>query len=370
MFKFKPGLMKLYASILLFVVGILSASITFAQPAGFNYTTIACAGQDAFALLGVVQINGVTPAAGSWVAAFDETEVLAGSGELVINAGAAYINQVVVNTDVDNPTVPCASIDAGINGYPSNPERFFIVIFNAGNNRYYQFPDDGTRTLFNYVPQAPLNLYIQAFSNFTTIWNHTGNGFATLDELLNPVLPVELTRFEGQGKNLQVELSWTTASERNNDFFEVQRSTDGRTFDLIGKVEGGGTRNTPLDYSFTDRMPKAGVNYYRLRQVDFDGAFEYSRVIAVEVKDKNGEIGLFPNPASEMVEIRLPLSWSDGQAEVRIRDVAGRVVRHLNMQAIDGPLNFSLSGLTGGYYTVEAFNGSVLLSTRLMVSGR
>jgi hypothetical protein len=362
--------MKLYASILLFVLGILSARVVFAQPAGFNYTAIACAGQDAFSLLGVVQINGVTPAAGSWVAAFDQTEVLAGAGELLINAGTAYINQVVVNTDDDTPVVPCASIDAGIDGYPGSPEQFFIVIYNAANGRYYQFPNDGTRTLFNYVPQPPLNLYIQAFSNFATVWNHTGSGFATLQGLFDSVLPVDLTRFEGQGKDQQVELSWTTASELNNDFFEVQRSSDGRIFEPIGKVDGNGTRSTPLDYAFTDRAPKAGVNYYRLRQVDFDGAFEYSNVIAVEVKDKGGEIGLFPNPASEMVEVRLPLSWSDGQAEVRIRDVAGRVVRHFPMQAVEGPVSFTLSGLTGGYYTVEAFNGAEMLSSRLMVSGR
>ncbi len=362
--------MKFYASILLLVAGLFTARVAFAQPAGFNYTAIACAGLDAFSLLGIVQINGATPAAGSWIAAFDTTDVLAGADELLINAGAAYINQVVVNTDEDTPVVPCATLDAGIDGYPLNPEKFFIVIYNAGDGRYYQFPDDNTRTYFNYVPQPPLNLYIQAFSNFATEWNHTGAGFATLQELFDSVLPVELTSFEGTGKNQQVELSWTTASELNNDFFEVQRSTDGRSFEVLGKVQGAGTYTGTLDYAFTDRTPKAGVNYYRLRQVDYDGAFEYSKVIAIEVIEKSGELGLFPNPATETVEVRLPVSWLDGQAEVRIRDMTGKVVRHLPMQSIEGPQSFSLGGLMAGYYTVEAFNGTELLSTRLLVTGR
>jgi hypothetical protein len=96
-------------------------------------------------------------------------------------------------------------------------------------------------------------------------------------------LPVELLSFTGEVVDQDVELSWTTASELNNAHFEILRSDDGQAWYKVGRVIGSGTTMIPRDYGFLDSDPPVGTNYYKLRQVDFDGAYEDSRTISVEV---------------------------------------------------------------------------------------
>ena len=103
-------------------------------------------------------------------------------------------------------------------------------------------------------------------------WNHAC--------AFNFVLPVELTSFEAVRIEDNIRLEWTTASELNNDYFEVLKSYDGEAFSVIGYVDGNGTSSEVIDYSYTDSEPKQA--YYRLRQLDYDGQFEYSDVVAAK----------------------------------------------------------------------------------------
>lgn len=125
--------------------------------------------------------------------------------------------------------------------------------------------------------------------------------FGTLDEDITP-LPVELVSFSGKEQDGQVLLKWETASELNNDYFRIEHSVDGRNFNAIGEVAGAGTVHTTQLYQFIHRNPLFPNNYYRLKQVDFDGAFEYSEIILVRlnqqyVKDQI-DFTVYPNPAS------------------------------------------------------------------------
>ncbi|MDA0196847.1 MAG: VCBS repeat-containing protein [Bacteroidetes bacterium] len=95
------------------------------------------------------------------------------------------------------------------------------------------------------------------------------------------VLPVELVSFSGKAGNESIVLDWVTATEVNNDRFEIERSVDGANWDVVGTVVGAGSSEDFLTYEFTDRRPVIGINYYRLRQVDFDGAHEYHKAIFV-----------------------------------------------------------------------------------------
>lgn len=97
----------------------------------------------------------------------------------------------------------------------------------------------------------------------------------------NQPLPVELAYFAGMWKDQNINLFWRTASEQNNKGFEVQKSKDGNTFEKIGFTKGNGTTVDVTNYNFIDRSPSNGINYYRLKQIDFDGKFEYSKIIAV-----------------------------------------------------------------------------------------
>jgi hypothetical protein len=111
-------------------------------------------------------------------------------------------------------------------------------------------------------------------------------------------LPVELLFFEGKKNNDNyVSLAWSTATELNNDYFEIQRSQDGFNFYQIGKIPGNGTTNTTMYYQLNDKFPLEGICYYRLLQVDYDGSSNYHPMIRVEISNSFTQNKLFPSPA-------------------------------------------------------------------------
>ncbi len=119
-------------------------------------------------------------------------------------------------------------------------------------------------------------------------WAISGNEMA---------LPVELVDFSARIKDKKVTLIWSTATEINNEGFIIQRSVDGKSFDDIGYVKGHEDSDELLSYSFKDYAPPSGLIYYRLKQVDFDGAFEFSRIEVAEIaKEFNESFSIFPNP--------------------------------------------------------------------------
>lgn len=316
-------------------------------------------------MLGIVEINGVTPGVGSWIAAFDETNVVAGSSELFISGGIAYIPINQVNTDGDIPA-SCAMIDAGIGGYPSNPEQFFVVVWNSTDGNYYQFPSDTERTLFDYV--STVNPYIDDFSDFNTVWDYTGSGFPTLNDLFNAVLPVELIFFNGRLEGKQVELRWATASEQGSSHFVVQRSADGKTFHPIGQVASAGDSQDLLNYQFTDRSPLEGQNYYRLKQVDLDGTVAYSPIVTVRtgVQDAGGFL-LLPNPANDRVELQFAADQVGKEILVTVLDVSGKEVLRQQRQPAAEKQEISVAGLASGVYTVRVQTSTSVYSAKLVV---
>lgn len=114
-------------------------------------------------------------------------------------------------------------------------------------------------------------------------------------------LPVKLLEFYGESNNLnEINLYWSTATESDNKGFALERSRDGLDFEQIGFVNGSGTSTEKKMYNYTDEAPLSGVNYYRLKQVDFGGQFEYSDIIRID----NGEqklLSVYPNPATEVL---------------------------------------------------------------------
>jgi hypothetical protein len=114
---------------------------------------------------------------------------------------------------------------------------------------------------------------------------------------LNP-LPVELVSFSGECLNEKVSLSWSTASEINNDYFTVERSADGVDFAPVGEVDGAGNSYQLLRYFFEDAQPQES-GYYRLKQTDFDGAYEYSDLVFVACAETEGrKLLVYPNPGT------------------------------------------------------------------------
>jgi formylmethanofuran dehydrogenase subunit C len=106
----------------------------------------------------------------------------------------------------------------------------------------------------------------------------------------NP-LPVNLISFEAETESDGVELNWATASEINNAYFQIEKSIDAINFEAIDKVEGYGNSNVVMEYSYTDHNAINGISYYRLKQIDFNGEYEYSQILAVNF-EKNTDEGI------------------------------------------------------------------------------
>jgi hypothetical protein len=262
----------------------------------------------------------------------------------------------------------CATVDAGINGYPSNPEQFFVVVWNAADGRYYQFPTDTERTYFDFEPNST-GLYVEAFSTPLETFGLTGTGFPTLNDLFNSVLPVELIFFNGRLEGEQVELRWATASEQGSSHFVVQRSDDGKTFHPIGQVASAGDSQDLLNYQFTDRSPLEGQNYYRLKQVDLDGTVAYSPIVTVRtgVQDAGGFL-LLPNPATDRVELQFAADQVGQEILVTVLDVSGKEVLRQQRQPAAAKQEISVAGLASGVYTVRVQTNGGVFSAKLAVS--
>lgn len=144
-------------------------------------------------------------------------------------------------------------------------------------------------------------------------------------------LPVLLTDFSGKfdpSKKSSI-LNWTTSSEINSSYFEVERSIDqGRFFSKIGQVAAAGNSTTQRSYSFTDPNPPSGTVLYRLRQVDLDNSAQYSKIVSVQVPKpgKNMSFDVFPNPASNELNIRPVASALTADMSLTVCDINGKIL--------------------------------------------
>ncbi len=123
---------------------------------------------------------------------------------------------------------------------------------------------------------------------------------------LAEALPVELSIFRAVEKDGLVELNWKTTSEINNKGFEIERKTADQDWQILGFVEGQGNTTTAQNYFFRDKQPVDGDNFYRLKQIDFDGGFEYSEIRVINVKkDMEDKVKISPNPSKGIFEIKI-----------------------------------------------------------------
>jgi len=123
-----------------------------------------------------------------------------------------------------------------------------------------------------------------------------------------PSLPVEFLDVKATVDNDNVNVSWSTASEINNNYFTVERSADGINFTSLSDIKGAGNSNTVLDYNYRDNNPIEGTGYYRIKQTDFNGRFNYSMITTVKYSSKSIDISVFPNPVKKGDNINIVLS--------------------------------------------------------------
>ncbi|MFN0213399.1 MAG: T9SS type A sorting domain-containing protein [Saprospiraceae bacterium] len=164
-------------------------------------------------------------------------------------------------------------------------------------------------------------------------------------------LPIELESFVANGEKNFVFLSFSTATEIDNSHFSIQRSHNGRDYTEIGQVKGAGTSYEPQDYTFTDEHPLQGKNYYRLKQVDFDGKYTFSPVVTATF-GKSRIMTLAPLPATEILNIQLGNpSKDDGVWQVY--DMNGRLLLTGEMPAESTEQPIQIGELPTGAYVLR-----------------
>ncbi len=170
-------------------------------------------------------------------------------------------------------------------------------------------------------------------------------------------LPVELVNFTARVDDEKVTLNWRTATELNNDYFEIQRFVNPEEIKTITKIPGHGTTNETHDYEFIDVWPVNGMAYYRLKQVDFNGKFEYSNVMRVNY-DGTRSVQVFPNPGDGST-FKLSLGLDEGPLSITIMESAGRIITspftHTSSATNQMEIQFD-SRLPAGMYFVQIKN--------------
>jgi hypothetical protein len=201
-----------------------------------------------------------------------------------------------------------------------------------------------------------------------TAWDATGTTASSLvGRFLSPgnttaPLPISLESFDVAVNRSAafVHLTWATSSERNNQYFEVTRSNDGRNFAVIGKVNGALNSQTIQRYSFEDQKPVSGTNYYRLRQVDTDGQSSYSPIRSVVLGSTN-ELLVYPAPVRDQLNIRLEEAFVT-DAQWQIVDMAGRIISEGQLAAEQTEQSISTESMSEGLYVLRVVAGQQVLT--------
>jgi hypothetical protein len=355
----------------------------FINQGGSGGTTITPTGTVTFAQSGNFTNNSVLTVDGS----FDLTNGdLISGGSSILNGTGTIANMGSIGGNiapgnsvgtlkVQGDITPTGTVQIEV----TNPSTYDVLNRTAASNL------DLSSATVNFTVSGSGYAVGNQFTVFTNFDSYTGTPSITtnvsgldIDYIGNGVfeiqalgaLPVELVDFTAKKANEVVDLFWNTASELNSEGFYIQRSIDGDRWEDLGFVEGQGTSYLNNSYKYTDVRPNIGMNYYRLKQIDFDGRSEYSEVVSVEMSQNNNDnqhIRLFPNPTKDIANLSIDIE-QEGDGLILIYDVTGKVVKTQPI-ALGGifTTTIEVSDLTSGIYTLSVEAGQSRWQQRLVI---
>jgi trimeric autotransporter adhesin len=177
------------------------------------------------------------------------------------------------------------------------------------------------------------------------------------------VTPVTLSFFTVQKNDNKAKIEWVTEQEINSSKFIVERSTDGRTWSSIATVNATGNSTTRNTYSIIDYAPLKGINYYRLKQIDIDGKFEYS-VVRSAIFNLAYNIIVSPNPAIDFINVSINKT-DNKNIQIQIADMSGKVIR--NVISNQSLTSISTNGIAKGMYLVKVINEQIVSTRKIMI---
>gem|GEM_PF-960295 len=273
------------------------------------------------------------------------------TGLALVNGGEYW----TLNRTVGTSAVPVTLSWGNGTGVVNFPANLRVARWDAtlarwrdeGNSGTTGSPSPGTGTVTTLANVTTFSSPVSPFTIGSATWN-------------NP-LPVQLMDFACSQSQGQVVLKWRTATETNNDYFEVQRSIDGETFAVVGKVDGAGNSEVVKRYEFIDRLPAFGRAYYRLRQVDFDLKYSYSDV-CLALSDNPVGTALKSNPVDREATI-----WSNEViGSMELIDMTGKPIAITYVK--DGnDHTFATTSLANGVYLLRIVTESGIRTEKMVV---
>lgn len=262
---------------------------------------------------------------------------------------------------------------------------------NSGN--VYAIPNDNTyrNYRFVYMPSTGMGLLMV---NSVVVWSNDGPDFRNLywtgagdvhigdqmdgngnnrtfidnvqvGEVWDSPLPIELKEFNALVTiDNTVSLEWETISEKDNDYFTIERSQDGRNWEKVGTVDGAGTTSELQTYELIDENPYLGISYYRLKQTDYNGESIYYKEQPVDIT-QSVEVLIFPNPAR--VNAAFTVGLEDGtNAELQIRDMAGKLIQ-AETRHVQGGIEVTTSDWQPGVYLITIVSNPQSAQGRVII---
>lgn len=299
-----------------------------------------------------------------------------------IMAGHAFPGNVVITTDVAGMT--------GINN-ARWLRTWYLDITNTSTaintNVEFDMSDGGVGTIVLGTVSDYVLLYrpgqtgnwtelmtASSISGDRVLFNNinlSNDGYYTIGtrNYINSTLPIELLSFDAIMNGNKVDLNWSTATEKDNDYFTIERSRDAISFEAVSTVDAAGNSTSTRYYADTDYDPYAGISYYRLKQTDFNGHYTYSNIVAVNYSFGDDGISIFPNPSNG--EINLTIAGLENkEVLVVIRDITGRECYSKVILALENKqlvVIGSENELAAGAYIVVASSNNKLYSQKIIV---
>jgi hypothetical protein len=248
--------------------------------------------------------------------------------------------------------VGTVSISFNISGLGGSPfgSNLRLLIDRNGNG----FADNDVTPV---IGSFSSNIVVFSGINF-----QNGDRFTLGNTNLATPLPVEFLAFKATAQKQSVLLTWSTATEINNQDFTIERSQNTTDWTAIGVVKGAGNSTSKLDYQFIDEKPRQGTQYYRLKQSDFDGAIKYSSVVSIDM-EKGNEITVYPNPSSNSFTIVSPFDIGDHQ--VRFINILGSSIP-VSITKEEGEINVEPGEIAAGTYFIQMVTSEGMKTIRVV----
>lgn len=306
----------------------------------------------------------------------------AGADELhtLLNANYSSDNIVILgdfNDDLDQTITdgvnPPTTSYISFTGDNVNFSPITLELSNAGKTSTISYNDVIDHVVVSNEMKA---YYMNSTANILNDVSTLVSGYGTTTSDHYPVfsrfafdaslLPVKLASFDGEQQTDKILLNWISKNEVNSKEFIIERSKDGRSFTPISSLPSVGNSNTAFNYSYIDHYPLDGNNFYRLKQIDKDSKWEYSKVIRVYFKTQL-QIILQPNPATKFVEV-LFHGTNNASATIRLTDLNGRIVKQQVEKPVGHhPLRIDVSALHKGLYIITIILGDKIKTSKLVI---